>query len=88
MLNLCRKESGASLIGMVIALIVVCLLVILGMRIYTGQRQRLDNETAKGVEQSGIQARGGRGVLEAARKQVADQEKLIHSEAKRLEEAR
>jgi Tfp pilus assembly protein PilX len=88
MMNQGRRESGASLIGVVIALVVLCLLIIVGTRMYMGERQGLDRETAKAVEESGIQSRGGRGVLEAAREQIADHERLIQSTGKLVEEAR
>ena len=82
-----RSQAGASLIGIVVALVVLCLMVILGMRIYTGQRQQLSDETAKAIEQSGIRTDSDKAVLQTAKEQVAAQEKLLQSQQKKLDEA-
>jgi hypothetical protein len=87
MLTIRHSKSGSSLIGIVIALAILCLLMIFGTRMYRGERQRLDNQSAKVLEGSGIQTNEKRGIIQTAREQVAGQEKLIQSQRKKMDEA-
>ena len=87
MLELRCKEAGSSLIGIVIALAILCLLIIVGTRMYTGERQRLDEQSAKVLEESGTRPHGKRSILQTARERIEGQEKHIQSRTKMIDEA-
>jgi Tfp pilus assembly protein PilN len=88
MLEKRRSQAGSSLIGIVIALAILCLLIIVGTRMYLGQQKRLDDQSAEVLEESGIQSHGNKSVLQTAKERIAEDEKLIQSQKKRIDEVR